>query len=199
MPPRRRGPRPAPRTSSPSISKSGSTSAASAAARARALGSPAVARRADHAAGCSTSSIAPASAPRSSSSAGSPSAIPRLVGEIRAAGHDIGSHGYVTSARLRARRRRVSSPTSRQSVAALRAAGVAARRRRSARRSGRSTTGRSGRSNCWRAKGSRSTPAWRRCSIVGRRRLPAASARAARPPPGRSSRCRRSSPIGSGR
>ena len=71
-------------TSSPSISKSGFTSAASARARARALGSPAVARRARRRGGCSTCSTRPASAPRSSSSAGSPSGIRELVDAVRA-------------------------------------------------------------------------------------------------------------------
>ena len=43
----------------------------------------------------------------------------------RAAGHEIGSHGHESSARLRARRRRASVADVRQSVAALRNAGVA--------------------------------------------------------------------------
>ena len=85
---------------------------------------------------------------------------PRLVEAVRDAGHEIGSHGYGTSAStswtVTAFRRDL-----RASVGALNAAGVAACAV-SARRSGRSTTGRYGRSTRSSKKGSRSTRAWRR-------------------------------------
>ena len=75
-----------------------------------------------------------------------------------------------------------------------------ARRRcaRSARPSGRSTSDRCGRSRCWRPKASRSMRAWRRSSWSGTSAIRAIRTRARRRP-GRSSRCRRSSSIGSDR
>ena len=92
-------------------------------ALAGALGLAALARRRHHAERCSRSSIAQAPAPRSSFSAGSPSAIRAWSERFGAAGHDIGSHGHLHT-RVYELDAQAFVADLRRSIAALRAAGV---------------------------------------------------------------------------
>ena len=117
---------------------------------------------------------------------------PQLVAEIAAAGHQVGSHGYLHERAYDLGEAGFREDL-RRSVAALGA--IANGRPVSGRRSGRSTIDRSGRWTCSPLKVSPLMPVWRRCGSLAARptRGPRISATAA----GRSSRCRRLLPIAS--
>ena len=118
---------------------------------------------------------------------------------VREAGHEIGSHGYVAPARVTSWAAKRFLRDLRASVARARRRGRRPRFAAFARRSGRSTSVRSGRSTCSSKKGFGSTPAWRRSGWSATESYPRYPHHTTDAVADRFWKCRRSSPIDSGR